>query len=196
MADLADLPLVAAGISRDLAAEGIQHAVSGAIAMAAHGFVRATRDIDILVVVPALRLPAALEVVRRHGFAGEDRALLESLRTRFVAEMRAGPATVEILVPVLPYHHEVFRRAVRIETGGVAVPFVTPEDLVVLKMLWLRDKDRADVRALLAARKGSLDAAYVRRTLDSLLPPGDGRVAEFERMRGQSEGSGADPATL
>jgi hypothetical protein len=152
--------------------------------MAAHGFVRATRDIDILVAVPAMRLPGVFSIVRGFGFEGEDRLLIEAIRERAVAELRSGPASVEILVPVLPYHHEVLRRAVRIDVGGTPVPFVAAEDLVVLKLLWLRDKDRADVRALLAARKPAPDLAYVRRTLRSLLPDGDPRHGELDRLAG------------
>jgi hypothetical protein len=182
LAALADLPDLAARISASLSKAGIPHAVSGALAMAAHGFVRATRDIDILVVAPALRLPEVFSVVRGFGFEGEDADLVASLRERGVAELRSGPASVEILTPVLPYHHEVLRRAVRVETGGGAVPFVSAEDLVVLKLLWLRDKDRADVRALIAARRRTLDREFVRRTLRSLVPDADPRHGEFDRM--------------
>ena len=188
MAALADLPDLAVRISAGLAKAGIDHAVSGALAMAAHGFVRATRDIDLLVVAPALRLPEAFAVVRGFGFDGEDAALIEALRERAVAELRSGPASVEILAPVLPYHHDVIRRAVRLDAGGTVVPFVSPEDLVVLKMLWLRDKDRADVRALLAARGGRLDAEFVRRTLRDLVPASDPRHAELERLLAATSG--------
>lgn len=192
MAALADLPDIAVRLSGALERAGVPHAVSGALAMAAHGFVRATRDIDLLVVVPALRLPEVFSIVRGFGFDGSDPELIQSLRERAVAELRSGPASVEILAPVLPYHHEVLRRAVRIDVGGTPVPFVAAEDMIVLKMLWLRDKDRADVRALLAARRGSLDIGYVRRTLRSLVPDADPRHREFERMVGDG---GIEPPT-
>ena len=188
MAALADLPDLAVRISAALTRAAMPHAVSGALAMASHGFVRTTRDIDLLVVVPALRLPEVFAVVRGFGFEGEDRALIESYRERAVAELRSGPASVEILAPVLPYHHEVLRRAVRVDCGGTEVPFVSAEDLVVLKVLWLRDKDRADVRALLAARRGALDDGYVRRVLAELLPGNDPRLEEFERLATGSKG--------
>jgi len=110
------------------------------------------------------------------------------VRARAVAELRSGSASVEIIVPSLPYHHEVLRRSVVRETKGTRVPFVTPEDLIVLKMLWLRVKDRADVGALLAARSGSLDLAYVRRTLEGLLPEGNPRLADFEEIFRKANG--------
>lgn len=191
MAALADLPDLAVRISAAFSAAGVPHAISGAMAMAAHGFVRATRDIDVLVAVPALRLPEVFGIVRGFGFEGEDRALVRSLRETCVAELRSGPSSVEILAPVLPYHHEVLRRAVTVDAGGTPVPVVAPEDLVVLKMLWLRAKDRADVQAMLAARRGTLDISYVKATLASLLPDKDPRFAEFDRLAaGKGKGRG------
>ncbi len=125
MAALADLPGLAVRISRELAEAGIPHAVSGAVAMAAHGYVRATRDLDILVGASAIQLPRVFEIIRGQGFAGEDRELIEALRKRYVAALEAGPATVEILVPVLPYHRKVLERAVHRDVPGGSVPFVT-----------------------------------------------------------------------
>jgi hypothetical protein len=180
LAALADLPQLAAKISGALTEAGIPHAISGALAMASHGFVRATRDIDILIVTTSLELPRVFEIVRSFGFRGDDRELIESFRKNAVAELTSGPASVEILAPVLPWHREVLDRAVRLKIAGEEVPFVAVEDLVVLKLLWLRDKDRADIRALLAARGDEMDADRIRNSLRSLLPTDDPRHRQFE----------------
>lgn len=190
MPELADLPGLTTRLSAALTEAKVPHAVTGAIAMAAHGFVRATMDIDVLVIVPSLRLPEVFAIVRTLGFAGEDRALIEAVRARAVAELRSGSASVEIIVPSLPYHHEVLRRSVAGELKGARIPFVTPEDLIVLKMLWLREKDRADIRALLSARQGNLDLGYLRRTLGEILPAEDARHA---LLQGMIEDAGGAP---
>ncbi len=183
--DLADL---AAAISIELDRAGIRHAITGSIAMAAHGYVRATMDVDLLVVAPALRWPEVFEIVRRHGFEGDDLALIDALRQRYVAGLRRGTWVVEILVPVLPYHATLLSRARLVEIAGARVPVVSPEDLLVLKLLWHRAKDVADLHALVAARGADLDAAYVEATLRSLLPVADARHAEWagiaRRFRG------------
>jgi predicted nucleotidyltransferase len=167
LAALADLPDIAARLSRALTEAGVPHAISGALAMAAHGYVRATRDIDILVATSAIRWPEVFRIVRDHGFEGEETDLIAALRERSVAALTSGPATVEILVPVLPYHNTLVSRAVTIEVLGVPVPFVSPEDLVVLKALWHRTKDVADIKALLTAT--GLDRGYIRETLAGIL---------------------------
>lgn len=176
MAALGDLPSLAAEISGDLTAAGIPHAISGAVAMAMHGFVRATVDLDLLVVAPKVRLPEVLDIVRRRGFAGEDAELLRSLATRYFAALHSGPATVDIFVPAFPFHGRLMDRVVTMDVDGTPVPVVSVEDLIILKTLWYRAKDVADVKSLLAAAAGRVDATYLRSTLEGLLPAGDGRA--------------------
>ena len=182
--DPADLRQLAAALSADLARDGIAHAISGSIAMAAHGYVRGTLDLDVLVVTTALRLPHVFEIVRRHGFSGADRDLILALQERRVAALRRGPLAVEILVPVIPYHEQLIGRAVRLPIDGHQVPFVSLEDLVVLKMVWARTKDLADIDALVALDRARLDTAYIRRTLASIVPDGDERLVHIGRLLG------------
>ena len=73
LAGLHDLPDLAARLSAALSAARVPHAVSGAVARGAYGFVRATKDIEVLVVVPSLRLREVFAIVRRFGFEGDDR---------------------------------------------------------------------------------------------------------------------------
>jgi hypothetical protein len=182
LAALAELPDLAARLSEAFTRVGIPHAISGALALGAYGFVRATQDVDVLVVVPSTRWPETFALVRELGFSGDDRELIASLRERYVAQLRSGSAAVEILVPVLPYHRTLVGRAVSLEVAGRQVPFVSPEDLVVLKMLWRRTKDVADVQALLSAQGSTMDLGYVTRTLASILPADDPRHAELSAL--------------
>ncbi len=180
MAD--DLSPLAAGISGELTAAGIEHVLTGALALAVFGYARTTKDIDIVVLVPSVRLPAVFEIARRHGFVGEDRDLITQIRTRTFAQMHLGPATLDVIVPVLPYHERIVKRARRVEIAGRMVPLVMPEDLFVIKAIWHRPKDVADLQVL--ARKEGLDADYIRETLASLVKPGDPVHAEVARLLG------------
>jgi hypothetical protein len=182
LVDLADLSGLTAAISADLSRAAVRHAVNGAIAIAAHGYVRNTVDLDVLVITPSMRLPEVFAIFRRHGFHGEDRALIASLRERFVATLEAGPVTAGVLVPVLPYHHVVLERAVVKSLRGQQVPFVGVEDLVVLKTLWHRAKDVADLYALIAIGGQGIDGGFIRSTLRSILPGDDPRHAEIDGL--------------
>jgi hypothetical protein len=88
---------------------------------------------------------------------------------------------VEVFLPYLPYHHDVLRRRVQVTVEGVPAYFVTAEDLVILKFLFHRAKDVADIQTLLAVRADRLDRTYLSRTLRSLLPPEDPRHRELEQ---------------
>ena len=182
MAEAPDLYALAGVISRELDAAGIRHAVSGSIAMAAYGYLRGTTDLDFLVITPALKIPRTFEVIRSHGFVGDDADLIRELRERGVATLRQGIWSIEVIAPVIPYHHTLIDRAHRLDIGGHSVPHVTVEDLLVLKLLWHRPKDVADLAPLVATRWPRLELAYVCRTVESIEPDPAPKVAEIERI--------------
>lgn len=183
MAARAELSRIAAALSADLAAAGIDHVLTGALALSIHARPRQTQDIDVVVSVPSLRLPAVFAIARRHGFEGDDRRLIAEIRAGSFAQMTSGPLTLDVIVPVLPYHAQVVRRAVRCDVAGTQVPLVTAEDLFVMKVLWHRPKDVADLQ-ILGAIASRLDVAYILATLATLVPPEDPRHAEAARLLG------------
>jgi predicted nucleotidyltransferase len=182
MADPSDLAGLAAAISADLTAAGIVHALSGSLSMAAYARPRATLDADFLVITPAIRWPEVFRIARKHGFDGDDRECISSIRTQGHAMLSSGPIALDILVPQIPYHHEVAKRAHRLSLEGHEVPFVTAEDLFVLKTVWWRKKDELDLAVLADGTRGTLDVDYVRRTVASLLPENDPRHAAIETL--------------
>jgi predicted nucleotidyltransferase len=52
--------------------------------------------------------------------------------------------------------------------AGAAIPVISPEDLIVTKILAGRSKDLEDVRGILKERRASLDLDHIRETLDLL----------------------------
>lgn len=69
--------------------------------------------------------------------------------------MLAGPGLEE----------QFLDRAVVVSLEDFSVPVISPEDLVVTKVLAGREKDLEDIRGVLRARAGTLDLDYIRRTL-------------------------------
>ncbi len=61
---------------------------------------------------------------------------------------------------------EFLGRARILDVNDLRVPFISPEDLLVSKILAGRDKDRSDVRGILRAGE-KLDLTLVRRTRDA-----------------------------
>ncbi len=138
-----DLPLVDQGLTalrRLLAEAGVVHALVGGVAVVHHGYVRATRDLDLLLArADVERLEPLLA---RHGF---ERAAANRLRhlasgvdvdLLFAGEPRPRPG-----VPPYPSPLDLGRSAR--EPDVVDLP-----GLLELKLIAARHQDLADVVAL------------------------------------------------
>jgi predicted nucleotidyltransferase len=85
---------------------------------------------------------------------------------------------------------EFLARAQRVELDGVDVPVLSPEDLVVTKILAARPKDVEDVAGILLARGENLDLSRIRGTL-TLIEQALGQsdlLAEFETQLARTRG--------
>jgi hypothetical protein len=63
---------------------------------------------------------------------------------------------------------EFLRRAIPVAIGGTLVPVITPEDLIVTKVLAGRPKDIEDIRSVIQERSSSLDVDRIRMVLGLL----------------------------
>jgi hypothetical protein len=150
----------------------VPYAVGGAVAMAFAGFVRATRDLDVLALVPAVRTQELAEALAAEGFMmrGEDLSPIPPDAGRMAASTREcghfkvwrGDIRVEVFSPRVPLQDSILRRRVKADLGDFSFWVTTAEDLVLLKMVFHRPKDIEDVRRLLAANRNTLDIAYLR----------------------------------
>ncbi len=150
----------------------LRHAFGGALANNYWGIVRATQDVDCLVLIPALAWQqladelAANQVVLRDD-AGREQPITAALmraqadQQRLIELWKHG-IRAEIFLPVLPLQDEILRRAVPMPFRQRSIPITTAEDLVLLKMAFHREKDLIDVRGILWVRRGQLDIAYMR----------------------------------
>jgi hypothetical protein len=103
--------------------------------------------------------------------------------------VHAGSLLPVDLVLAGPGIEEVFlKRARRVELGGTSIPVISPEDLIVTKILAGRPKDIDDVQSVLRAQAGQLDLAWIREALgmlqdalgqSDLLPLLEGEIARI-----------------
>lgn len=172
------------------------YAVGGAVAMAFAGFVRATRDLDVLVLVPAVRTQEFADALAAEGFVmrlGDSSptppdAGLMAAATRESGHFKAwrGDTRVEVFSPRVPLQDSILRRRVKADLGDFSFWVTTAEDLILLKMVFHRPKDLEDARRLLAANRETLDVAYLREWAAKTL---EGPVAE--ELRGLMGSAGA-----
>ncbi|MBD3285773.1 hypothetical protein GF359_04880, partial [candidate division WOR-3 bacterium] len=75
---------------------------------------------------------------------------------------------IDIIFAGLPFELEAIRRAVDREIRGIPVRFITPEDLIVHKIISERQKDWKDVRGIVTRQKGKLDIKYLDKHIKEL----------------------------
>ena len=142
---------------------GVRYVLIGSLAMAAHGYVRATRDVDI---VPSPegdnleRLAAALGELDARLVGGE---LLPEIAIdaealggggNFPVETRAGRLDVMQDEPGIPPYHELASRALTVAVGDNEIQVCSRDDLIAMKRAAGRDIDRADLAHLDAIGDG------------------------------------------
>jgi len=144
-------------------------AICGGVAVSAHGFVRATRDVDVIV---SLSLEEARQKLRRAGIAvrtskgdpleGEFRSLKGEL----------GGVPFDILPDLVPLEPE---RTVEVTVGGHRLRVVDLETLVRLKLKAGGPGDLHDIAVLVQLQPG-----YTARALALAAPTP--RLAEMLKV--------------
>ncbi len=176
---------VARMVADALDRRGLSYAVGGAIALAFYTAPRATIDVDVNVFVsPDTDLDRVLSALGEMGFVpGEDRDSL-GRHARDEGQFRgyASGFRVDVFVPVIPYYAELETRRRQVSLLGRPLWILDANDLAVLKMMFFRRKDLADVEAILRDQGPSLDRAYVRRRLIELTGAGDERVVAWDGL--------------
>lgn len=158
-----------ADLAGALDAISVRWYVFGAQAALVWGRPRLTTDVDVTVQchVPTRELVAALET---RGFSlrvDGTGAFIDATRVVPLDHHASGLALDVVLAG--PGLEELFlERAVPVDVAGTTVPFISPEDLVVTKLLAGREKDIDDVRGVLSERGSALDVSRIRTTLGML----------------------------
>ncbi len=142
--------------------------VSGGAAVLAHGEPRFTADIDVVIAPSAEQLGRFVDLCRAETYANSQ-AALEALRDRTtfnIIDSRTGWKADLVLLKSSPFSRTEFERRRPIETLGVRVTGVSPEDLVLSKLSWARnaasEKQLRDVAGVLRVQREALDLEYLR----------------------------------
>lgn len=145
------------------AAAGVSWYLFGAQAALLYGSARLTADVDATVVLGSVSAEALVAALEEKGFELRitDAQFVAATRVIPVVHRASGlPADIVLGGPGL---EEAFlSRATERDVAGIRVPVVSPEDLIVMKILAGREKDKEDVCAVLRAQRDTLDRQAVR----------------------------------
>ena len=142
-------------IVRRFKEEGVEYAVCGGLALAIHGFPRATFDIDVLIRPESLE--PAYAIAAEHGFdiKGLDMSFKErAVEIRRVSKIDEEGNVISLdLLLVTPMVEDVWETREEFEWESNDLWIVSKEGLMKMKSLAGRDKDLIDLGRL----KGEID---------------------------------------
>jgi hypothetical protein len=141
--------------------------VFGAQAVAIHGRPRLTQDVDVTVDLRDESRKHLIETLSAGGFVlrtGADDDFIAKTRVLPLRHTASG-GQLDLVLAGTNLEREFAARAKPFVLAGVSVPVITPEDLLVTKLLSTRGKDIEDARTIVAACRKSLDRDRVIATL-------------------------------
>ena len=147
----------------------LPYAIMGGIAVRAHGIPRPTYDVDFTLAVPRERLATLFAAIQELGYAipeqysrgrVDDVGGMPLVKVRLYLEGRGIDA--DVFLAETDFQQEVLSRRIKAEVEGRRLDVVTPEDLILFKLVASRPRDLIDVQDVLFMQ-GQLDEAYLRR---------------------------------
>jgi predicted nucleotidyltransferase len=129
--------------------EKVKFLLVGAYALAAHGYPRATMDIDLWVMPAPDNAGAVMRAIRRFGAPLHNLAQADLERDGTVFQIGVAPRRIDIITSASGLQfEEAFSRSLAVSIEGIEVHILSVEDLIRNKRASGRTKDLADAEAL------------------------------------------------
>jgi hypothetical protein len=143
--------------------ENIEYLVAGGIAVNLYGYIRATMDLDILMVLDDINIGKFIKIVKDLGYKPRVPVSLDDFsnaaaRQKWMREK--GMKVFSVYNPVNAMEHvdvlleesidirKAFERREVVRSGDLAINLVHIDDLIRLKEIAGRERDKIDVKAL------------------------------------------------
>jgi hypothetical protein len=130
-------------------AQAVEYLVVGAHALAAHGHVRATKDLDVWVRPSAENAPRVFRALASFGAPLHDLSERDLAAPGLIFQIGIAPVRIDVITAIDGVEF-VAAWADRMETklGGVSVPVLSRDHLIANKKASGRLQDLADVERL------------------------------------------------
>ncbi|OIP64556.1 MAG: hypothetical protein CO150_03110 [Nitrospirae bacterium CG_4_9_14_3_um_filter_53_35] len=141
-----------------LSDEKVRFLLVGAYAMAAHGYPRATMDIDIWVMPSPQNADAVLRALRRFGAPLHNLTKEDLQKDGTIFQIGVAPRRIDIITAASGLQfEETYRRSLSLNIEGIEVHILSIDDLIRNKRTSGRTKDLADVEALESLKNSDPD---------------------------------------
>lgn len=147
----------------------IPYAVMGGLAVRVYAIPRFTNDVDLTISLGRDELPALFEALRSINceipppyWTGwlDSVAGLPLFKAVFIGSERS--VEIDLFVAETKFQQSLIQRRQRIQVGTEQIAFVSPEDLILLKLIASRPRDLIDVQDILFTM-GELNVEYLEK---------------------------------
>ncbi len=137
--------------------EKVKFLLVGAYAMAAHGYPRATMDIDIWVMPSPENAVAVLKAIKRFGAPLHNLTLDDLHKPDIIFQIGVAPRRIDIITGVSGLSFtSAYSNSIEVEFEGLKINMPSLDDLICNKKASGRTKDIADVEVLEVLRDAGL----------------------------------------
>ncbi len=161
-----ELEILKIAVSR-LESAGIEYIVSGSIAGNFYSQPRMTRDIDVVIELPVGKIDEMYNLFKDDFYVDRD-SIVEALKNRRMFNIIHNEKIIKIdfiIAQDNEFEKSKFAHRIRKEIDGVKVYVISPEDLILSKLLWSKDSRSQmqfnDVRNILFFNKTKLNINYL-----------------------------------
>ena len=132
-----------------LSEEKVRFILVGAYALAAHGYPRATMDIDIWVMPSPQNADALLRALSRFGAPLHNLTKEDLLKEGTIFQIGVAPRRIDIITTASGLQFETaYQNSIPVNIEGIEVRIPSIDDLILNKRAIGRTKDLADAEAL------------------------------------------------
>ena len=148
---------------------GIPYMLTGSLASSLQGEPRTTHDIDLVVDIAPADVARVSQALSGPHIYLDERAVSEATRRRAMFNLidsSSGDKADFWLLTDEPFDRERFARRVLVEALGLRLSVCTPEDTILMKLLWSArsggsEKQLNDALRVYELQAGSLDDDYL-----------------------------------
>jgi hypothetical protein len=154
---------------------GIPYMVTGSFASSAHGVVRGSKDVDVVITASAPQLCALIAQFPSDRYYADEADALDALshNSQFnIIDFDSAWKVDLIFRKERDFSRVEFERRLPHAIQGVNLYIATPEDILIAKLEWAKtgesDRQIEDAAGVIATQGSNLDRAYVQRWVEEL----------------------------
>ena len=151
----------------------IPYMLSGSIALGIYTVPRMTRDIDFVIHLEAKNLDLFVDSFKEGFYCDRDGikdAMFGPVKMFNIIDHESGYKADFVVLKDVPYRQEEFSRRVNVSYIGKTIYVVSPEDLLISKLIWIQEYQSPlqieDIKSLVAI--DTLDWGYISKWIKQL----------------------------